>query len=199
MVYFVTFEGIQPVSTGPVAEDYFNTLLPHLLQSPGYESFAYYAHETDAKRGMLVATFKDEEAIKAWQSQPAHLDIQKKAREHVYDDYRIRIGHEVNAGDSEYSGDIKAKSAVLLFGRKVTSNEGKITINSTLRELQEGIIDESLYHDEAEGKTILLSGWKSTSAAIKFAKSFHEDGGKAQIFQVTRDYTKFKRDEAPKQ
>lgn len=200
MVHFVTFEGIQPISTGPVAEGYFNSLLPHLLQSPGYESFAYYAHITDATRGLLVATFKDEEAIRVWQRQSAHLDIQRKARAHVYDDYRIRIGGEVATGENERLADIASEPAVLLYKLPVTGDEDdNLAMDVIPRTENEAITDERVYRDDAAGAKISISGWASTSAALDFAKAIPcESGIDIHVFHVERDYTKLKREDAPK-
>lgn len=204
-MHFVAFQSSQLPSTVPTAQEYFGILAPLVKEVPGFIDFTFHTSpiESDLVRGMLVAQFKDEHSIRTWQQHPTHLDIQMKARANIFEDYRIRIGPELCAQVAIEGEEVK--QVVLLMTKPETENNKNITDikefvdRKEWKKLRGNLLDQAVYHAEEEGKRIWLSSWKKRSAARKFVDAAGtDDGDEIHYFQVDRDYTRFKRRDAPK-
>lgn len=204
-MHLVAFQSSQFPSTVPTAQEYFATLAPLVKEVPGFVSFKYYTSpiESDLVRGMLVAAFDDAQSIKIWQQHPTHLDIQKKARANVYEDYRIIIGPELCAKVVVEGQAVK--KVVLLMTQPESEENEKITDIEDFVEKKEwkkvknDFLDQAVYRNEEEKRRMWISTWKKSSAAEKFVDAVGSvDGAAVQYFQAERDYTRFKRRDAPK-
>ena len=65
--------------------------------------------------------------------------------------------------------------------------------------LRHDLRDQSVYRNEEEKRKMWLSSWKNARAAQKFVDAAESvDGQEVEYFNVERDYTRFKRRDAPK-
>ncbi|KAI4178090.1 MAG: hypothetical protein L6R41_008540, partial [Letrouitia leprolyta] len=91
-MFFVIFQLQIPPSQVPNSGAYYGKLQPILHAQEGFISETPYASPHAEGKQVLVARFVDEVAETKWRLQHDHLQIEKKGREEVFDDYRLRVG-----------------------------------------------------------------------------------------------------------
>ncbi|KAL9013792.1 MAG: hypothetical protein Q9173_001536 [Seirophora scorigena] len=91
-MFFVVSQYHVPASRVAIAGEYYGKLPPILHAQPGFISETPYASPHEAHKQVLIARFVDEAAETNWRLQHDHLGIEKKGREVVLDDYRLRVG-----------------------------------------------------------------------------------------------------------
>ena len=70
-------------------------LRPELENIPGFISIERFQGLTDPEKILSLSFWKDEESIQRWRNLELHRQAQAKGREHVFNDYHLRIGHIV--------------------------------------------------------------------------------------------------------
>lgn len=141
-----------------------------------------------------------------WQTQQQHLRIQKAAREKVYDDYRIRIGPELEEGlggvieqQEDGKGVVVLYSRMLEEGHSAPGSINELISKDDSNGVSDDILDESTYVEAETLRRIWISGWKSEGKARQFVKRLERVvGDETHLFRVERDYSRFKREDAPK-
>ena len=71
------------------------SLKPQLEQIDGFISVERFQSLTDPKKILSLSFFKDEEAVKSWRTLQTHGNAQRKGRDGVFDDYRLRVAHVI--------------------------------------------------------------------------------------------------------
>ena len=66
-------------------------LRPKLDEIDGFLSIERFQSLTDENKILSLSFFRDEEAIAAWRNTEGHRSAQKRGREGVFEDYRLRI------------------------------------------------------------------------------------------------------------
>ena len=66
-------------------------LRPKLEQIDGFISIERFQSLTDESKILSLSYFRDEEAIAAWRNTQGHRSAQKRGREGVFENYRLRI------------------------------------------------------------------------------------------------------------
>jgi heme-degrading monooxygenase HmoA len=67
------------------------SLRPQLETMDGFISVERFQSLTDPNKLLSLSFWRDEDAVKAWRNQMAHRAGQKKGREGIFADYRLRI------------------------------------------------------------------------------------------------------------
>ena len=68
-------------------------LRPLLDQIDGFLSIERFESLTDKGKILSLSVWRDEEAVKAWRTQPEHGLAQQAGRHGVFRDYRLRVAH----------------------------------------------------------------------------------------------------------
>ncbi|MBB2970406.1 antibiotic biosynthesis monooxygenase [Mesorhizobium sp. RMAD-H1] len=68
-------------------------LRAELLAIDGFISIERFQSLNEPGKLLSLSFWRDEEAVKAWRTLPAHRVAQAKGRSSVFEDYRLRIAH----------------------------------------------------------------------------------------------------------
>jgi heme-degrading monooxygenase HmoA len=68
---------------------------PMLDDIEGFISVERFQSITDPRKILSLSFFEDEDAIARWRNLGAHRGAQKKGRDGIFEDYRLRIAHVV--------------------------------------------------------------------------------------------------------
>lgn len=66
-------------------------LRPHLAEIEGFLSIERFQSLTTPGKVLSLSFWRDEAAVAAWRNLPEHRRVQAAGRDHVFDDYRLRI------------------------------------------------------------------------------------------------------------
>ena len=69
------------------------SLKPVLEQVDGFISVERFQSLTDPKKLLSISFFENEDALEEWRNVMAHRNAQRKGRQDLFDDYRIRVSH----------------------------------------------------------------------------------------------------------
>ncbi len=75
-------------------DDYLNlaaALRAELEQIDGFISVERFASLTEEGKILSLSTWRDEEAVKAWRSHMQHRAAQRRGRDEIFQDYRLRV------------------------------------------------------------------------------------------------------------
>jgi heme-degrading monooxygenase HmoA len=87
----VIFE-VRPKPAGRAAYlDLAAELRPRLQQINGFISIERFASLSDPDKILSLSFWQDEEAVAAWRREEAHREAQRRGRNHLFEDYRLRI------------------------------------------------------------------------------------------------------------
>ena len=75
--------------------DYAAALKSELEQIDGFISVERFASMTEEGKVVSLSFWRDEAAIKAWRETLHHRQAQKKGRQSIFEDYRLRIAEVV--------------------------------------------------------------------------------------------------------
>lgn len=62
-----------------------------LEQVDGFISVERFQSLSDPSKLLSLSYFRDEEAVSAWRSLAAHRGAQSKGRDHIFEDYQLRV------------------------------------------------------------------------------------------------------------
>ena len=68
-------------------------LHPLLVKIDGFISIERFQSLTETDKILSLSFWRDEEAVKAWRTQPDHGLAQQEGRHGVFRDYRLRVAH----------------------------------------------------------------------------------------------------------
>ena len=68
-------------------------LRPLLEEVDGFLSIERFESLTEPGKILSLSFWRDEEAVKAWRTQPEHGQAQQAGRHGVFRDYRLRVAH----------------------------------------------------------------------------------------------------------
>ncbi|UTW66325.1 antibiotic biosynthesis monooxygenase [bacterium SCSIO 12643] len=68
-------------------------LKPLLYQIDGFISIERFSSLQNPEKVLSLSFWRDEQAIEAWRNLEQHRIGQAKGRNHIFLDYRIRVGH----------------------------------------------------------------------------------------------------------
>ncbi|KAL8957490.1 MAG: hypothetical protein Q9193_005251 [Seirophora villosa] len=210
-MFFVVFQYQVPASRVAIAGEYYSKLQPILHAQPGFISETPYASPYEAHKQVLIARFVDEAAETNWRLQHDHLRIEKKGREVVFDDYRLRVGPSMNQSDATTLGSAGKEGGgndriVCLYERPV--EDGAATppprsvselidpVKGAELDVSAALVDVEAY--QSEKSVVWILGCNSASAATIFANSVRRvQDDSVELVEVKRDYGKYDRKEAP--
>lgn len=66
-------------------------LKPILEEMDGFISIERFQSLTTPGKVLSLSFWRDEEAVKAWRNLDEHRDAQDKGRNHIFEDYRLRV------------------------------------------------------------------------------------------------------------
>ena len=72
--------------------DIASKLRPKLKEIEGFISIERFASLQDSNKILSLSFWENEEAVNKWRNIVAHREGQKQGREHIFKDYRIRVG-----------------------------------------------------------------------------------------------------------
>lgn len=61
----------------------------------GFISIERFASLTNEGKILSLSFWRDEAAVKHWREHPPHREAQRRGREEIFAEYRIRVGHVV--------------------------------------------------------------------------------------------------------
>ena len=201
-MYYVVFQGTEKEGKAAVSEEYYNALVPLLNKSEGFFKETGFAGLHKERSTVLVAAFKDEDAIRQWRNEPTHLRIQGKGSHGIYEDYRIRFGPLLDLAEQQ-ADQIEAGAAqcIVLYYRD--SFEGTPTDDITslidkdasANNKWDELLDSAVY----QGPQILwISSWNTQAAAARFEKLLPRvPGDEVKYILVKRDFGQLSREDAP--
>ncbi|RMH44578.1 MAG: antibiotic biosynthesis monooxygenase [Alphaproteobacteria bacterium] len=76
-------------------EEYFDLaahLRPMLEEIDGFISVERFASLVDEGKTLSLSFWRDEAALEAWRRHPAHRAAQRRGRNSIFADYRLRVG-----------------------------------------------------------------------------------------------------------
>jgi heme-degrading monooxygenase HmoA len=199
-MYFAIFEGTELEGKAEVSEQYYKALSPILREIKGFISETGFGSPHTNRLGVLISVWEDADAISRWRNQATHLRIQKKANQDVYEDYRIRIGPELDNNISAETSLDEGSPVVLLYYRESleTTPEDDITslVESTVAtEIQSHLLGSTVYLGP---QTLWISSWQSEKVARQFASLLPRiQNDDLKVVRTQRDYTKSRRTDAP--
>lgn len=219
-MYLILFQLSAPASKGAIIAKYYTQLATLLPVQPGFISTTSLTSPHDPTQHLEYAKWKDESGVHVWRTQHDHLQIQKKAREGLFSDYRLRTGYEVGLGDGGIGAKVdEEEDADATLGRVTkheeayalvyerpaekessTPSEDVMTLVDPGKSLQEGVkqglVDSTVF--QSEHLIVWLSGWRTKAAVVGFLGSVvGVDGDAVHLVRVKRDYGISDRSEAP--
>lgn len=63
----------------------------HLRDLDGFISIERFQSVKDPTKLVALSFWRDEDAVNAWRSRPAHRAVQSASRDEVFQDYRLRV------------------------------------------------------------------------------------------------------------
>lgn len=210
-MFFVIFESVVPSPARAISSQYYATLQSLLQLQSGFISEVPFVSLIHEGGQVLVAKFVDEAAVQSWRLQTDHLRIQKRARQHIFESYRIRVGPEILA--EEKKKETKEPTTgmpgpfILLYQYPTPRDINSSTVSklSSLvnqekpysSEILADLVDSAMY--QSEQCVLWLASWPTEAAAINFKDLIRRvQGDAAHLVRVMRDYGKLDRKEAPK-
>jgi heme-degrading monooxygenase HmoA len=185
-MYYAIFEGTEAEGKAAVPEQYYKTLSSILSEIQGFISENGFESPHVARLGALVSVWEDVDAISRWRNEMTHLRIQQKASHGIYQDYRVRIGPELDPDSSNPSTDEASQIVVLYyrdnFEKTPEDNITSLIDSTTATELQSELLDSSVY---LGSQTLWISSWQSEAAASKLANLLSSfPGGHVKLIAV---------------
>jgi heme-degrading monooxygenase HmoA len=68
-------------------------LKPRLERVDGFISVERFQSLTDERKLLSLSFWRDEAAVSSWRNLPEHRRAQSAGRDHIFDDYRIRVAN----------------------------------------------------------------------------------------------------------
>lgn len=213
MPIHVVFEVTADASKLETSEKYYETLSPHLRKQPGFIEELNYVND-DPNSSLAMSSWVSEEALLARQILPAHLRIEKAARENVFESYRVRLGWEEQAPEPKARTGKKGRRMVLhqqprsirpaLATRSCCNDDeiGAASVQDMWREdadassvLQE-LVDHRIWWNDTH--TLHVTSWLDAARAEAFAADVERvPGDWLRRVAVDREYTRVDRKEVP--
>ncbi|KAI4224739.1 MAG: hypothetical protein L6R40_008421 [Gallowayella cf. fulva] len=205
-MFFVVFESTTPKSRAAVAGEYYVQMQKLLQSQPGFISEVPYASPIHDDQQVLIAKWTDEAGVLIWRNQHDHLQIQYKARNGVFDAYRLRVGPDLLPTESQAVQETDAVTKhkgqfIVLYEGPLTTSTRNVSdlVNpekgsaATLAEL----VDASVY--QSEKSVLWITSWPTQAAAVRFESAVQRtEGDVVPVFRVKRDYGGIDRSEAPR-
>lgn len=198
-MFFVIFESSEHSETSAMSAKFYDKLHDRLQGFPGFigETTSTSIGENQFP-DIFIATFEDDAAADRWRRDPTHLRIQHASREKIFIDYRLRAGPQIQPNSllpSELSPSVPMDRLVMIIEAKrdeATTPHGFHTSQG-----MEGSISHVSSYKSTDKLTHLIT-WKSTKAAVEYARSVQGNPGSlVYLVKIVRDYTMTSRDEAP--
>jgi heme-degrading monooxygenase HmoA len=89
----VIFEGIARNDRKEAYLDAAAKLRPLLAQIDGFLSIERFESLTTPGKILSLSFWRDEAAVRQWRNLPQHREVQRVARQSIFQDYRIRVAH----------------------------------------------------------------------------------------------------------
>lgn len=178
-----------------------------LLGVPGFlENERFRSRHRDGYL-LSLSLWDNEKALVQWRTMAQHHAAQVRGRQHVLDNYRIRVC-EVTHATGPYAnrriGWVRQDPSETGTAKAITLVDGLIAPDSTLMEWigerHSNAIDSDVFdHIATTGRTAALKSWRTEQEAMDFA---HEAFRRAPAIstytmRVVRDYSLVDRREAP--
>jgi heme-degrading monooxygenase HmoA len=214
-MFVVIFE-VEP-RTGRV-EQYLDLALQLKLKLEAMDGFIEverFRNRKAAGRLLSISSWRDEKSLIRWRTQREHQAVQRKARNEVFADYRLRVG-EITSDDAlpngtampqqrfDPTGTGEAKTCSItevlpqasLQDPAAPSALGHPAFDSTA----DGLVDQELYESiHHVGKLLVLASWRDDQAAAAWNPPAFGAAGEIRhrLVRVIRDYGMYERREAP--
>jgi len=157
--------------------DHVSKLKPILAEHEGLIYLERFRPLDDTGALLSHQLWRDEAAIAGWRQDSTHRASQAAGRRLHFEDYRIRVGPQLDAE----AGDATGRFLVAVYGATETDAAGRLYESVTRPGYRLRLVDAA---DLRSAK----------SAAQRADASGAEE---VRIFQIDRDYTMRDRDEAP--
>ena len=207
------FTGRMPEAHQAQAGEYYQTLLPHLHNISGFISETFY---TSVRSGdwLLLSFWESYDAVKRWRELEVHQEIMQKSRREMWERHDIRLGPVIDGvialnldeGLVDRTTNV-GKSKVYYLMELEREGGEPMTLQTLASRLDIDISAESLEgsaewelfeSDPTTTKALLMTGWKSHTAAAQFS-SEHPASADCRVWRMEnkREYTMVNRQEAP--
>jgi heme-degrading monooxygenase HmoA len=194
---------------------YAKMLRPELQQIEGFVDNIRYRSLTREGWILSLSGWRDEKALVRWRTRANHHEVQEKGREEVLLGYHLRVGQVTNDTrvpegqvireqrlDETEIGD--GTTIVLIDSTQPAEwvkerNADEVATWLGLKQNANGLVGWDAFDGViAPGEIILLTSWKTESAAKAFeADTTLPDSGRMRRVRVVRDYSLLDRREAP--
>ena len=67
------------------------SLREHLERLDGFISIERFQSLSQPGKLVSLSFWRDEESVRRWRNLDAHRDVQRAGREHIFEDYRLRV------------------------------------------------------------------------------------------------------------
>jgi heme-degrading monooxygenase HmoA len=67
------------------------SLRQHLERIDGFISIERFESLTQPGKLLSLSFWRDEESVKRWRNLEAHRDVQRAGRDHIFEDYHLRV------------------------------------------------------------------------------------------------------------
>jgi heme-degrading monooxygenase HmoA len=91
----VIFEGVAQDDRKEAYLDAAARLRPLLANIDGFLSIERFESLATPGRILSLSFWRDEEAVRQWRNLPEHREVQRVARQSIFQEYRIRVAHVV--------------------------------------------------------------------------------------------------------
>ena len=208
-MFFIVFESTTPISKEAIAGEYYLQMQTLLQTQPGFISEVPFASPIHPDQTVLVAKWTDETGVHIWRKQHDHLRIQYKARQGIFETYRLRVGPDSSSsseggeqeeGEAQNQTKHKGRFVVLYEGPTSTSTANVTDLLDTAKgsvdDVAAELVDASVY--QGEKSMLWISSWPTKEAAAGFENAIcRTEGDAVHVFSVKRDYGGTDRSEAP--
>jgi heme-degrading monooxygenase HmoA len=89
----VIFEGVAQADRKEAYLDAAAQLRPLLASIDGFLSIERFESLATPGKILSLSFWRDEEAVSRWRNLPEHREVQRVARQSIFQDYRLRVAH----------------------------------------------------------------------------------------------------------
>jgi heme-degrading monooxygenase HmoA len=216
MVFAVIFE-VQPYT------EKWDSYLSHakalgqeLVKIKGFIENIRYGSFTKRAGLLSLSIWENEKGLVRWRTHEKHHYTQEEGRNHIFDDYQLRVGEIYQDSQSKPEelpqqrldqSELETATAIVLVDGKhdpqwLKDQKGTPKTCAAYLGLKDTANPDLVNWDFFEailtpGDIILLTAWKTNEAAEKFIAFLPEHASRSRTVRLIREYGKYDRREAP--
>lgn len=178
------------------------SLRPALMAAPGFLENERFRSRTRDGYLLSLSLWDSEKALVHWRTLEQHHAAQRRGRQNVLDDYRIRVGEVTRVAGRFADRDVgwmRQDQTEVGQAAALTLIDGVIDTGSSVLH-NSGMEGDVFEHIHTPQRTASLTGWRTQQEADDFASdAIRQNDANANIYaiRIIRDYSLNDRREAP--